>query len=63
MSSHSSVTHFWVKENLRSKESLIANVDGERLFGDGVLTFKNFDPLGRFRVILGEFLDNVRAHV
>lgn len=52
-----------MEENFRSKESLIANVDGERLVVDGVLALILLDPLRWVTVVLIELLGNVWADV
>ena len=52
-----------MEEDLRPQETLIANVDGELLLGDGVDARVLLDPLGAVCVILVELLNEVRADV
>ena len=52
-----------MKENLGSKEPLIANVDLEALLCDGIDAVKDLEPLAGVRIILGELLGNVRTNV
>ena len=52
-----------MEEDLGSKESFVANVDGEWLLGDGVDALILFDPFVNLAVVLVEFLHDVRTHV
>lgn len=50
-------TNLWVEEDLRSKETLIADIDGELLFADGVDASVLLDPLGAIGVVLVELFN------
>lgn len=46
-----------MEEDLRSQEALVAHVDGELLFADGVDAGVLLDPLGAVCVVLVELFD------
>jgi len=52
-----------VEEDLRTQESLVSDIAGERTLGDRLHTFVQLDALVRLGVKLGELLDHVRADV
>lgn len=52
-----------MKEDLRSKESLITDVYAERLLSNGVQSIKVFYPFYGISIILAELFDNIWTHV
>lgn len=52
-----------MKENFRPQESFVANVYNELLLVDRINARVLLDPLPGIHVILGKFLDYVRANV
>ena len=52
-----------MEEDLGSEKALVADVDGEDLFGDGVDTLVALHPLAGVLVVLGKLLGNVGTHV
>ena len=52
-----------MEEDLGSEEALVADVDAERLFGDGVEALVPLHPLGRLLVVLGKLFRDVRTDV
>lgn len=52
-----------VEEDLWPQEALIANIDCELLFGDGVDACVLFDPLGTVCVVLIKLLYKIGTHV
>lgn len=57
------VQYLRMEEDLGTEEALVAYVNGKRLFGDSVDSIKPLHPLGRVRVVFGEFFSNVRTNV
>lgn len=51
------MAHLWVEEDLWSQEALVAHVDGELLFADGVDASVLLDPFGAVCVVLTELFD------
>lgn len=56
-------SYLWVKENFRPQESFIANIYNEFLLVDRIDTRVLLDPLPGIHIILGKFLDYVRANI
>lgn len=54
---HTAQTNLWVKEDFRSQEALVAHINGELLFADGVDAGVLLDPLGTVCVVLTELFD------
>ncbi len=52
-----------VEEDLRAKESLITNIDGVGFLGNGILASVLANPLGLFRIVFGELLDDIGAYI
>ena len=52
-----------VEEDLRTQESLVADIAAEGALGDGLNTFVRLDALVRLGIELGELLDHIRADV
>lgn len=55
--------YLWVEENFRPQEALIANIDRELLFGDGVDACVLLDPLRTVCVVFIKLLYEIGAHV
>lgn len=55
--SHTAQTNLWVEEDLGSQEALVAHIDGELLFADGIDASVLLDPLGAVCVVLVELFD------
>lgn len=58
-----SFLYLGVEEDLRPQETLVADIDGELLLGDGVDARVLLDPLGAVCVVLVKLLHKVRADV
>lgn len=56
-------SYLWVKEYFRSQEPFVANIDNELLLVDCIDARVLLDPLSGIHIILGKFLDYIRAYI